>query len=999
MKATEIIKGKSILLIFLCFSMQVFGQWKMPQDYPSPNAASLGLYGQIPVSGFTGTPDISIPLYTIQLRNFQLPIELRYHIGSIKPDVSPGWTGLGWTLTTGGSITRIIRGIRDETTGDDFYREKGGIQTGYNFGYYYNASILPNTSNWTTSAFLMNYSNASGGNYANANTDLEPDEFLFNFAGFSGSFFYNGKSGGKDLFKIKSQQPVDFNISWVIANTNPGNRENLEVFKKLSPKNFLLQSYISTITIIDQNGIKYEFGGSKDAIDFTTTPGYTNTITTAVTWYLTAITTPNGDKIQFKYKKEGDLFVNTRLRESLSLVSTQSGCSGSIYNIGSTGDAHLSILHLSYLSQITSSAGETIDFASSASEELEYTYTNTSPIPGIDKATFDKAILRNNGNYKLKLDTLSISNAKEKLKKFTFKYTNSFTKRLHLDTLKADQYKYVFKYNTTSLPVYNAKRSDNWGYYNDKSYDNTAYSALYQYRTPDLAKMKAETLEEIIYPTGGSTKFEYEAHTYSKIATLYSDPQNLFGLKNENGTAGGLRIRKIISRPNGASSAGEVVKEYFYTNLDNTSSGILSGIPVYETIMKQTDTGYSNTGYYQSENYINPLGNTNGAHVTYSRVIEKLSDGSSTVYYYTNHEDQKDESAAYGISNISYQSALIAPFSSKEAGRGLLKAEVHKNSGNVVLDSTYYEYKYPYDPFIKSVSRNYYPFYFAPYCVTSFETMFCYKQYACIPTLNKKTEVIYDISGKNPVTTTTNYSYNTKNLLSTTNFTRSDGKIQTTKFVYPFEITNNPDTAIFRKMTEKNLLSDYVEKIIYLGTNQVIDGEYRKFSETKANSGIFKPGRIDYLPKTAITLNSQSSYYQPEIYLSYDNWGNVKESKTVSGNITTTYIWGYNYQYPIAKIIGASYSDVTGKITEASLNTISTKSEPSTADYTTINGLRSSLPNAFVTTYSYKPFIGIEIMTDPKGIVTKYEYDSFGRLIKVIQADRKIESYDYHYKN
>jgi len=36
----------------------------------SPNAASLGVYGDIPVSLYTGTPDISIPLYDIKVSNF-----------------------------------------------------------------------------------------------------------------------------------------------------------------------------------------------------------------------------------------------------------------------------------------------------------------------------------------------------------------------------------------------------------------------------------------------------------------------------------------------------------------------------------------------------------------------------------------------------------------------------------------------------------------------------------------------------------------------------------------------------------------------------------------------------------------------------------------------------------------------------------------------------------------------------------------------------------------
>jgi hypothetical protein len=40
---------------------------------PSPNAAALGKYGGIPVSAYTGVPDISISLYQIASRDISLP--------------------------------------------------------------------------------------------------------------------------------------------------------------------------------------------------------------------------------------------------------------------------------------------------------------------------------------------------------------------------------------------------------------------------------------------------------------------------------------------------------------------------------------------------------------------------------------------------------------------------------------------------------------------------------------------------------------------------------------------------------------------------------------------------------------------------------------------------------------------------------------------------------------------------------------------------------------
>ena len=80
----------------------------------SPNTASLGVFGEIPVNLFTGTPDISVPIYTVKSGSISFPIVLKYHPALVKPNEHPGWTGLGWNLQCGGSIYRTIKGFVDE---------------------------------------------------------------------------------------------------------------------------------------------------------------------------------------------------------------------------------------------------------------------------------------------------------------------------------------------------------------------------------------------------------------------------------------------------------------------------------------------------------------------------------------------------------------------------------------------------------------------------------------------------------------------------------------------------------------------------------------------------------------------------------------------------------------------------------------------------------------------------------------------------------------------
>lgn len=67
----------------------------------SPVAASFNVYDEIPVSKYTGIPDISIPLYTIDLGSLQMPISLNYHPAGVRVEAEASWVGLGWSLNVG----------------------------------------------------------------------------------------------------------------------------------------------------------------------------------------------------------------------------------------------------------------------------------------------------------------------------------------------------------------------------------------------------------------------------------------------------------------------------------------------------------------------------------------------------------------------------------------------------------------------------------------------------------------------------------------------------------------------------------------------------------------------------------------------------------------------------------------------------------------------------------------------------------------------------------
>ncbi len=74
-------------------------------------------------------------------------------------------------------------------------------------------------------------------------------------------------------------------------------------------------------------------------------------------------------------------------------------------------------------------------------------------------------------------------------------------------------------------------------------------------------------LNQINYPTGGKTVFDYELNDYGKYL---NDNRQI--LQSGSGKVGGLRVRKITNVDNDGKS---VSKEIFYVN-GYTNTGILS---------------------------------------------------------------------------------------------------------------------------------------------------------------------------------------------------------------------------------------------------------------------------------------------------------------------------------------------------------------------------------------------------------------------------------------
>nr|WP_315244344.1 RHS repeat domain-containing protein [uncultured Flavobacterium sp.] len=267
----------------------------------------------------------------------------------------------------------------------------------------------------------------------------------------------------------------------------------------------------------------------------------------------------------------------------------------------------------------------------------------------------------------------------------------------------------------------------------------------------------------------------------------------------------------------------------------------------------------------------------------------------------------------------------------------------------------------------------------------------------------KTIETVYDLNGQNPVITTTNYDFENvlhKKLTKTTT-TNSNGETIISKNKYPQDlqsgIDETPATTI-SSIIAANLVNPVIQSETTVDGN-VVQGTINNF-EIRSYLDENNVSKNMYLPKNIKTIKGGSVIYEKKIdFIGYGKYGNLTEYKQADG-ITIVYLWGYKEQYPVAEVKNSSLSAVEGILTAAELNNIKNGTYDQATMITVLNKIRTSLPAAMVTTYTYIPLVGVSTTTDPKGYTTTYSYDNFGRLEFIKDKDGNILSEnEYHYKN
>lgn len=830
------------------------------QNLQSPNVASLGVYGEVPVSPFTGTPNIDIPLYSFYVNRKKFPISLSYHPSAVKPDQHPGWVGLGWTLNAGGVIYRKINDVSDEL-----------IFNGEEVGFYYSHAVL-DTMAWNS----LTYLNYCAENLEVMKLDTSPDEFSFNFMGYTGKFFLNHLGS----WIAECEQPIKIEFDGAFSDVPFSNISSLH-FGRSYPQVF------SGFTIITEDGTKYIFGKTEDSIEYSMGLFQENSnMWSANAWYLTKIVYGNGQTVELEYQR-GDIIC--QMYNSMSLYKNfgsgtwgSFGYSAYITNNIKEGNNGTLIAPV-YLNKISYPHGH-IEFHKEATKEL------TLDTNEIDDAvtkkggpdTFAFLHFYYGGNYAYpdyfnlmrwyQLNRIQICNDNDKsIVDFSFSYSNDSTKRLILNAVQESSFskagrKYTFSYNHPEmLPSYLSGKTDHWGFYNntvDQIPPNYDFSIFSQYKEPTPEYASIGLLNKITYPTGGYTKLIFEPHQYRKVLK----EERWEGCEptlESNAYAGGARIKKIITSPTGQEEDEYTDREYLYTaaipnNTDTISSGVLGGRNryYYENYIAHSYNCNDDArmDLFSSHSVLPASHNAQGCHIGYTNVIEKNSDGSYKKYKYSNFDNGFLDEHCDAI--IQDTRMVYNNYSSKDQERGLLIESESYDVNNILRETesiTYTKDKLD-NNYVRMMEAYFQNTYIGSAC--SYGEGVAYRSYIYTMKPSWRHEVTYEPGSTNPIIKDYSYSYNSCGLLSQT-FTNSsiNGDIETDIIHYPSDM-NLSNNTIYRNMVNRNFFAYPVEKI-HLKNNDV----------TSASLYNYKPNYSDFVLDKTYTLKISHQYLKHHIHI------------------------------------------------------------------------------------------------------------------------------------
>lgn len=491
-------------------------------------------------------------------------------------------------------------------------------------------------------------------------------------------------------------------------------------------------------------------------------------------------------------------------------------------------------------------------------------------------------------------------------------------------------------------------------------------------------------------------------------------------------TVGGLRIREIQDYAKNQVLVKR--RSYEYQTVNENSSGAISAFPpflgmeIIESILLDCPSGAPCSDFltgggmgpgYQGrriELFATPslgLNTTKNGHVGYARVKEiyenfqsSINSGSK-VYEFINPKSSPDYLLPGSFGN-SYLSKLF-PFSEatdRDWTRGLLNyTAFYDDAGSILEDITKY-YSIEEAMIDGGITLGYlgcnisdiYPAHAKSFLGFNFIEHSTGHVY-----MDSSIRKVYDpYDADKHLKVKEMFDYNPINYLPnniTTTF--SDGRAEEEHRVY--SVDENGASSVITELNTRHIHNAILEKEVFVNGQKVSGRE-----------NLYKIDQNNIVLDEIFEFNNISLDYEPKVkFHRYDSYTNPVEVSRISDPLQdshTVYIWGYDGQYPLAKIENSSYSQLSSAFI-ADLKKLETNNYDLPQDRVSLQNLnatiRSKAPlESLVSTYTYAPLKGRTSETDANGMTIFYSYDVFGRLVKVQDKDGNILSAnEYHYKS
>ena len=516
------------------------------------------------------------------------------------------------------------------------------------------------------------------------------------------------------------------------------------------------------------------------------------------------------------------------------------------------------------------------------------------------------------------------------------------------------------------------------------------------------------------FTLGGTYNLAVQANgaTVTSRAIVTYHASTLSGAVVDVPTAG-VRVKTIITSTQGQPAQ---VRNFYYGELStmNTSSLVNVPVPVYNVNTKtpltcqlfigggtgtQQDYGGYCTGIAMHSNSQRNLYDFSGSPISYYSVIESIGpnfqSGGIQTRFYVEHDaagqmifGRDIPNATYSNFSINYNGKTREETILKKAPSGALvpvKTTLYTfksdTAGTRIISGYAVQKDYnkteqvigcspPNSPILATL--------FDPFSAVRYDIM---APWVYNDTVTVKT---FDVNGLNPIisTTVSKYENTAHRQLTYRQTNTSDGHLDVTRLKYPADYSSTP---VYASMIAANIISPILDMTTYKDT--------AKMAEQKINYADWGNGNY-------AMASAQSSFYSAPLVTdgtidSYNKYGSITQY-TGKDKLTTAILWGGKRgQYPVAKIAGATYASAVSNLGVAD-TALYTMSEASTR--TQIDLVRAALPNAQVTTYTYKQKVGVTSITDPRDNMSSYAYDYKDRLNSIFDVNGNIvKNYSYNF--